>query len=57
MARWDVEFEFTMHQTVVVEAETKKEALEKVKLGNYGTAEADSWAVPDTRRKFKAMEQ
>lgn len=57
MAAYEVEFEFSMVQSVPVEAASAKEAIEKVKRGEFSADLSNSESVPGTRRKFKAYKQ
>lgn len=55
--KYMVTHEFTMEQTVVVEAGSKKEAIENARNGDSGYYDMQSAeVVPGTSRKYRATE-
>ena len=57
MAKYEVGFEFLMFQSVPVEANSKKEAIEKVRNGDYEVDLSHSEAIPGTRRRWRATKE
>lgn len=54
MSSYEVSFEFTMEQFITVEAESKQEAIDKVRRGEYSVDNCESYRTPAPNRKFKA---
>ena len=51
MSLYEVAFEFTMQQTVLVDAASGKAAMEAVKAGDYDATQCESTRVGGDRRK------
>lgn len=51
---YEVSFEFTMEQYITVRAATQKEAIEKVRRGEYSVDNCESYRNQAPNRKFRA---